>query len=294
MRDDRKIFYDRDKRDKPEFMFEEEEIDLYELLIILKKHIKLIGFTVILATFLAFIYTFLATPSYKSSFIVRLPSYNGDRYIFSVEEARKNVENLGVFLKQGRYDELSDMLGLPVAELGLVSSIDASVKRGQNHFLEISVIVYDPSIIDDLKVAIVEYLNKNPFVLEKIKMERFKLLTLKKEVEAKIKNMESIRKVVEQNLRNGNVKDYGFNPLEMEKVIMDLRIRLEDIKTKLLTLKGFEIAVEPVIPTNPHSPKKVLIISIAFISSIFLGIFLAFFIEWYRNARNRHITEIPK
>ncbi len=292
MREDREILYKREGR--PDLTFEEEEIDLYELFLILKRHIKLIAFTVILATLLSVAYSLLATPVYKSTFIVRLPSYNGDKYIFSVQEAKKNVDNLGIFLGQERYDELSEMLNISKSDISLINRIEASLKRGQSHFLEISLFVYDPSIIDRLKVAIVDYLNNNPFVQEKIKMERFKLLTLKKEVEAKIKNMESMRRVIEQNLKSGNVRDYGFNPLEMEKVIMELKMRLEDIKMRLLTLKGFEVAVEPVIPTKPHSPKKLLIISVAFISSLFFGIFLAFFIEWYRNARNKHIAEIPK
>jgi len=292
LREDREILYKREGR--PDLTFEEEEIDLYELFLILKRHIKLIAFTVILATLLSVAYSLLATPVYKSTFIVRLPSYNGDKYIFSVQEAKKNVDNLGIFLGQERYDELSEMLNISKSDISLINRIEASLKRGQSHFLEISLFVYDPSIIDRLKVAIVDYLNNNPFVQEKIKMERFKLLTLKKEVEAKIKNMESMRRVIEQNLKSGNVRDYGFNPLEMEKVIMELKMRLEDIKMRLLTLKGFEVAVEPVIPTKPHSPKKLLIISVAFISSLFFGIFLAFFIEWYRNARNKHIAEIPK
>ncbi len=292
MKEDRKIFYDKESR--PEIFLEEEEIDLYEILLILKKHIKLIIFTVALLTSLAGAYAFLATPTYESSFIVRLPSYNGNKLIFSVEESRKNVENLGVLLSQGRYDELSNMLGVSKNDLKYVTEISASVKRGQNHFLEVSLVVLNPSVIEKMKVAIVEYLNKNPFVQEKLRMERFKLLTLKKEIESKIKNMESVRKIIEQNLKSGNVKDYGFNPLEMEKVIMDLKIRLEDIKVKLSTLKGFEVAVDPVIPTKPSHPKKTLIIAVAFVSSLFLSIFLAFFIEWYRNARNKHIAEIPK
>ena len=287
MKEDKRLLYEG-KRDEKEYFYPDDEIDLYEIFLILKKHIRLIGFVVFLATALSIAYVLFATPTYKSSFIVRMPSVGGDKYIFSVEEAKTNIDNLNTFLEQKRYEELAGLLNLNLSDVKLVKSINPSVKRGKEHFLEVSLIVYNPRIIEKFKNAIVSYLNNNPFVQEKINMERIKLFNLKKEIEAKIKSMDSMRRVLEKNLKEGKVKDYGFNPLEMEKIIMDLKMKLEDTKTRLATLKGFEVAVEPVIPTKPHSPKALLIISVSLISSIFLGIFLALFIEWYKNAKNRH------
>ncbi len=287
MKEDKRLLYES-KRDEREYLYSDDEIDLYEVLLILKKHIRLIGFVVFLATVLSIAYILFATPTYKSSFIVRMPSVGGDKYIFSVEEAKTNIDNLNTFLEQKRYEELAELLSLHLSDVKLVKSINPSVKRGKEHFLEVSLIVYNPGIIEKFKNAIVSYLNNNPFVQEKINMERMKLFNLKREIEAKIKSMDSMRRVLEKNLKEGKVKDYGFNPLEMEKVIMDLKMRLEDTKTRLATLKGFEVAVEPVIPTKPHSPKALLIIGVSFISSLFLGMFLALFVEWYQNAKRKH------
>ncbi len=287
MKEDKRLLYEG-KRDEREYFYTDDEIDLYEIFLILKKHIRLIGFIVLLATTLSVAYVIFATPTYKSSFIVRMPSVGGDKYIFSVEEAKTNIDNLNTFLEQKRYEELAGLLNLNLSDVKLVKSINPSVKRGKEHFLEVSLIVYNPAIIEKFKNAIVDYLNKNPFVQERINMERMKLFNLKKEIEAKIKSMDSMRRVLEKNLKEGKVKDYGFNPLEMEKIIMDLKVRLEDTKTRLATLKGFEVAVEPVIPTRPHSPKALLIIGVSLISSILLAIFIALFVEWYKNAKKRH------
>ncbi len=287
MKEDKRLLYEG-KRDEREYFYTDDEIDLYEIFLILKKHIRLIGFIVLLATTLSVAYVIFATPTYKSSFIVRMPSVGGDKYIFSVEEAKTNIDNLNTFLEQKRYEELAGLLNLNLSDVKLVKSINPSVKRGKEHFLEVSLIVYNPAIIEKFKNAIVNYLNKNPFVQERINMERMKLFNLKKEIEAKIKSMDSMRRVLEKNLKEGKVKDYGFNPLEMEKIIMDLKVRLEDTKTRLATLKGFEVAVEPVIPTRPHSPKALLIIGVSLISSILLAIFIALFVEWYKNAKKRH------
>jgi len=256
LKEDRRILYEGKRED----IYFDDEIDLYEILLTLKKHIRLIGFIVLLATALSVAYVAFATPTYKSSFIVRMPSVGGDKYIFSVEEAKTHIDNLNMFLKQKRYEELASILNLKLSDVKLIKSIEPSIRRGKEHFLKVSLIVYDPGIIDRFKNAVVNYLNNNPFVQERINTERMKLFNFKKELEAKIKSMDSMRRILEKNLKEGKVKDYGFNPLEMEKVIMELKMKLEDTKT----------------------------IGVAFVSSLFLGIFVALFVEWYQNTKRKH------
>ncbi|WP_197460563.1 GNVR domain-containing protein, partial [Thermodesulfatator autotrophicus] len=67
--------------------------------------------------------------------------------------------------------------------------------------------------------------------------------------------------------------------------------KLIESQTRLARLKGVELAVEPVVPNKPYKPKKLLIVAVAMVSGLFLGVFLAFFVEWLENARKRYETK---
>lgn len=55
-----------------------------------------------------------------------------------------------------------------------------------------------------------------------------------------------------------------------------------------------EIIDPPSLPDKPIKPKKKLIVAVAGVSSLFLGIFLAFFLEWLENIKRRHQEESMK
>ena len=43
----------------------------------------------------------------------------------------------------------------------------------------------------------------------------------------------------------------------------------------------------PFVPTEPIKFKKKLIVAVTFVSSLFLFIFLAFFVEWWENNKEK-------
>lgn len=55
-----------------------------------------------------------------------------------------------------------------------------------------------------------------------------------------------------------------------------------------------EIIDPPSLPDKPVKPKKKLMVAVAGVSSLILGIFLAFFLEWIENIRRRHQEESIK
>ncbi len=49
-----------------------------------------------------------------------------------------------------------------------------------------------------------------------------------------------------------------------------------------------QVIDEAFVPDIPEKPKKKLMVAVAAVSSLFLGIFLAFFLEWIENIKKRH------
>ncbi len=54
---------------------------------------------------------------------------------------------------------------------------------------------------------------------------------------------------------------------------------------------SFQVIDPPYVPEKPYKPKKKLIMAVALVSGLFLGIFLAFFVEWIENVKKRRRKE---
>lgn len=58
---------------------------------------------------------------------------------------------------------------------------------------------------------------------------------------------------------------------------------IKDSKTRLLN-----VTESPVMPKKPYSPKKSLVVAVAFVSSLFLALFLALIIDWIGAVRKQY------
>jgi uncharacterized protein involved in exopolysaccharide biosynthesis len=63
--------------------------------------------------------------------------------------------------------------------------------------------------------------------------------------------------------------------------------KLDEAKENLYV----EVIDYPILPDKPVKPKKKLMVAVAGITSIFLGIFIAFFLEWLENIKKRRELE---
>ncbi|HOV10116.1 MAG TPA: hypothetical protein PK482_13515, partial [Spirochaetota bacterium] len=58
---------------------------------------------------------------------------------------------------------------------------------------------------------------------------------------------------------------------------------IKDSKTRLLN-----VTESPVMPKKSYSPKKSLVVAVAFVSSLFLALFLALIIDWIGAVRKQY------
>ena len=127
-----------------------------------------------------------------------------------------------------------------------------------------------------------------PAVRERLRLERE---TLKKKINRLEKALEEMRKkksILEEALRRGDLEKIQFNPLSLDREILQVEKELYDLRSRLEGLRAFEVTVEPAIPSAPTKPKKALVLSVSLVSSLLLGVFLALFVDWLEEARRRH------
>lgn len=282
----------------------EDEIDLYELWLRIKKRWIVIVSTIFIFMTVAVGYIFIAKPIYKGTFTVKLPVYvssflsKGKEekvYVYvnflSPEEVKMELEKLNNLIKVKKYNKVSLKLNLDLDETKKLVSIEAYIPRKSKDTIKIEVETTDPSIIKPISKKIVAYLNNNRYLKYHIETKKSQLKKEIRTIEKAILSLQNLKsKIIDKFLKKR--EPIYFNPAEIDQVIQNLFVKLMDLKTRLEMLKGFVISVEPEVPSEPAKPKKLLILSISFISSLFFGIFLALFLEWLEEAKKKHNTNV--
>ena len=85
-----------EEKSKEQTYLGDDEIDLYELCLVLKKRYKLILGIFVIAVLMAGVISFRMTPVYRSSFIVRIPTVptRSNETIISAAETEKMINEL--------------------------------------------------------------------------------------------------------------------------------------------------------------------------------------------------------
>lgn len=270
------------------YVIYEDEIDLYEIWLKIKKRYKIIVGTVFFFVALSLIYIFIAKPIYEEKFTIKLPSYANAKPLLTPQEVKGEIRKLDNLARLKRYEELSFKLNLKKEIVSKMVSIRANSIRGVNDVIEINIKVTDPSIVRLISLKTIDYLNNKKCTKEFIRTVKSQLEEEINEIEKTIRKLYDIKKIIESNISKG--QPIYFNPADIDKAILAFSNRLYELKFQLKTLKGFEISVEPEVPLNPTKPKKALIIAVSFVSSLFIGIFLALFLEWLEEAKKRHYS----
>lgn len=255
--------------------YEEDEIDLYELWLTLKKRRKVVLLTTFLFFFLACIYVLFVSPVYEANFILK----QGEISSFQIE---KYVDNLSYLLKEERYKDLSKGLKLDISKVKLIKDIKASIPRRQQEIVQVTLQVFDPSIIPSLENSIVDYISSQPEIVKIISVKRKELISTINNLN---KQISSLKKLQSLSLEK---RDINLDPLKIQMTIKEYEDEIVEDKAELALLKPLYLAVPAIIPQKPAKPKKALIISVSLVSGLFLGTFLAFFFEWLDQARKRY------
>jgi uncharacterized protein involved in exopolysaccharide biosynthesis len=271
---------------------DDDEIDLYELWLILKKRKKLIFYTLGAFLLFAILYLAIASPKYGSSAV-----YSWSNISISSDTLSVAITNLNNALKEENYQLLEKTLKLSPSELKKVVSIEVVNDRRSKdkNLLKTSFVVNDKKLIIPLASNLQSALNNLPAVKEALKIKKE---TLETQIKTNLEQIKQLEKLKEgllnkiEKLKDPQLVSAVTSQLvNVNQQILDKEASIEYARLQLKNLKGIEIAVPPIVPKKPYSPKASLIIAIAIVSGIFTGMFLAFLAEWLENVRRKHEGE---
>ena len=296
--------------------YEEDEIDIYKLWLILKKRFKWVIGSLLAFVIGALIYLAIAPPIYRTEAVI-YPT-NIDIKIPAISQSLTEV-----LIVSTNFPDPADVLKSSyireqvIKKLNLMPLLFPSEwDKEKNNWKDPD---NAPTILDALKklnelitvskprrgntiTLSVEFPNKPEIaysiaqaMLEEAKkflkqrneqlLQKYKTYLERKiaEIKQKIKTLK-VQQAAEKN----------FQSVEIDLLLLDFK-QLKDIyrTIKFYELKfhePFQIISPPYVPDKkePYKPKKGLILAISALTGLMLGIFLAFFVEWLESIRNRN------
>ena len=283
----------------------EDEIDLYELWLVLKKRKVYILTTTLIFLLFGVVYALISPNVYRSSAVVALPAtttmttitnpntntntVTSTITIVDFHTTEKIIEALNKKLKESSYSKLPAEVRESFKKAKVKNvDVESLGRRGNRDVFVLKVEGLNRDALPGALLSVLKFLNSNEYVKSRVNEQK---MLLKKQVEILKKELPRVEKellsIKKQILDSKKIKIIGFNPLDLDKKLIDLKTELMSLNYTLNSgIHGYEIIYSS-LSDNPVKPKRKLILAVSFVSGLFLGIFVAFFVEWLENARRR-------
>lgn len=260
-------------------------LDELKGLLFVKRYI-IIGVAVIFSVVALFVG--LVSPKvYQAEAIIALPETpkNGIYADFSgfSSDAKGNVKALinvletknlvGLYWKQrkgGPNDSTGSRSIFPYVKTVIIEEI-----RGSNAQFRLVVYVEkNPGSGLTAIETVMNHLRNNDYVHRKYETERVNLLTALNGLQRSIDSSTAIREKVLRQLPGKTI--IGFNPIEMESKLSELRLKYYEMQTNLALFHGYEYVMPPYVTEKPIKPRILLNTIIAGLAGLFLSLLVVF------------------
>jgi len=281
---------------------QEEEIDLREYINVLLKRKGIIILIFLIAVITAAIVSyFVLSPVYQSSTVFSVALMDNRPPTTIVAQIENNVpiikihEALEVMNSNFILDEVIKRSGIDISSNQLRARMEVENLKNTN-FIKISVKADSPEIAKELTENIVKVFiekNQNKYT-EKIKLikERIKISEQEiSEFEKSIREIENAMKKITASKDLSEAERYFQTSLLLNsssnerRLYNDLKYQINTLRERLNNCEDFKIINYAQLPTAPIKPNKKLNILIAGVLGLFVGIFVAFFLEFWQKGK---------
>jgi len=264
--------------------YQDEEINLYDLWLILKKKSLVILVVTFISTGLALSYAFLTPKVYRvHNMLVYNQMQDGELFIQSEIAAAISVLDKINKIKDLEKEKVLSRLGLQKKDLRVIKNIKTSEIKGSSA-LWIDIDTIDRNEGVNLMEALPGFVLSNPNISTRLMMQR----------ELLIKNREDLKAIIDNPTKGLKLTHNAFVYLPTIDLFA-LRERYNNINAVIEKIdKGHFVYLawktEP--PIKHFSPSKTKSMLIGLIMGCFLGIFMAFFMEWRKKVQHIHSNNL--
>jgi len=270
---------------------QEEEIDLREYINVLLKRKGIIILIFLIAVITAALVSYFAlSPVYQASTVFSVAKIDG-RAVINI------TESLEIIKSNVMLDEVINRMGLEgtLTSSQLKSQITTENLKGTN-FIKISVLADSPETAKNLVETITKvFVEQNQGEYrEKVKLVENRLKVIEEQIAEFEKNIQEIektkKKIAETEELSEGERQFQTSLLLSSSVTeRELYNGLSDqansLKASLKDCEDFKIINYAQLPAAPIKPNKKLNILIAGVLGLFVGVFVAFFLEFWQKGK---------
>lgn len=271
---------------------QEEKIDLRDYINVLLKRKNIIILIFLIAIIAAVIVNYFAispSPIYQSSIVFGVAQID-DRAVINIAESLKIMKSSLLL------NEVINRMDLEISAGQLKSQIDVKNIKGTN-FIEVSVVNNSPEKAKKLAENITEvFIKQNQRKYqEKVKLVEDRLKTLEEQIAEFEKNIEEIKKAIKkiatskelsEGERQFQISLLLSSSVTERKLYNILTGQVNSLKASLKSFEDFKIIDNTQMLVSPIKPNKKLNILIAGVLGLFVGIFVAFFLEFWQKGKS--------
>ena len=247
--------------------YQDDEIDLYDLWLVLKKRKLTILLVVLVTLGLAIAYVALTSKIFRVSNTL-IPN----QMIGSIKQSELTaaIDDLNELMNL-RKEKAAQLLNMKVDDLNKIKNIKASVIKGLS-VVRVDIEALDSSAGVALMEALPGYIQSVPSIAINLEME--KALTEK--------NMQDLKVIIDNPMKDLNLPSNtvvyvpSIDLYTLREKYNHLTMIIENIEEKPLVSFAWE--TEP--PLKPFKPNIKLIVSLSLVMGCLIGIFAALFVEW--------------
>ena len=252
----------------------------------------------------------VVAPHYKTTLLLNSSFYKG-RLI------ENNIEKLSLLCREKERTGLAQTLGIPIelalkikdfkalpfvteaevthlevlreqlkgvkVEEGPINDIIARLRIENKSSYEITVLVFDNTIIDELEQPILDFFKSNPYLKKRLENNKTNLEKKRKKINSDLAKLDSLKDLIKNNLealgdrsREGSnnvilAEDNNTNPLSVFRESINLYDEVLEIDRKLELEAEFEVIDGFTSFSKPNSPSLLLAVFWSFWISLGLG-----------------------
>ena len=253
-------------------------ISLYDLWLVILKRKKLIIGLFLIVVISVTISSFRMPKIYRGDTVLRIPQF---------EIASSNISSNDLIDLIGSIDKDRKAKMLPKTS-ALITDIKLNASKDSRDKIVVVIDSIDKNAIVTATSELIDYINSIDLVKSTVKEEQEKLLKRTTELTSVLSASKEIFETYGKLLKAGKLVPIGFNPLELNKRISDISLEKQITEQSLQRLSaGVRTARQVDIGNDPVKPRKKMNVVLSGAVGLFLGVFLAFFLEIIERIKNK-------